>query len=320
MKSALVRCLAVGLVFSAAAQAERISDVRNTKHNLSVTGPGPVKALTETQVCVFCHTPHGANTEVAAPLWNRALSGATYTPYTSSSIDAQDIAATPGGSSKLCLSCHDGTLAIGTVNVANGQADVSFPMEGTGPGGTMPGGQWGELSGFTRRLGVDLTNDHPISFTYNSALAIADGELRNPAVEAHIGDRQPNFKPSVPLEGDKLECISCHDPHIRDSDPSLNIKFLRLNRFQVAAPAGGAFSENGDIVCLACHDKLGQAWATSAHADPIVADETYQNAPADLREFLPAFIVKGMSEGLSRFDKQIRGYASREANLIAVEG
>ena len=282
--------IGIGLLgASGAVLAERISDVRNTKHNLSTTGPGPVKALSETQVCVFCHTPHGA-TDVPAPLWNRAVSGATYTPYTSASIDALDIAAEPGGSSKLCLSCHDGTLAIGTVNVANGQTNVTFEMTGTGPGGTMPEGA-GALTGFTRRLGVDLTNDHPISFTYDSNLALADGELRDPAAESHIQTRAPGVKPLVPLEADKLECVSCHDPHIRDSDPAKNIKFVRLNRFQEGVPGGGAFSEVNDIVCLACHDKLGQTWATSAHADPAVADETYKSAPAELHEFPPGIAV-----------------------------
>ena len=147
--------IAVGL---APAMAAPVSDVRNTKHNLSVTGPGPVKAVSETQVCVFCHTPHGAENIPAAPLWNRQLSGATYTPYTSNSIDATDIAATPGGSSKLCLSCHDGTLAIGQVNVANGQLNPVIAMTGTELDGSIPAGE-GELSGFTRRLGVNLTSD-----------------------------------------------------------------------------------------------------------------------------------------------------------------
>ena len=124
-------CLLLLLGVAGGLQAERISDIRNTKHNLSATGPGPLKAVSETQVCVFCHTPHGAQNIPAAPLWNRNLSGATYTPYTSSSINATDIAAEPGGSSKLCLSCHDGTLAIGAVNVANGQTDVSISMSGT---------------------------------------------------------------------------------------------------------------------------------------------------------------------------------------------
>ncbi|HGG59063.1 MAG TPA: hypothetical protein ENK26_03990, partial [Gammaproteobacteria bacterium] len=277
--------LLLGSCLSGVAPAERIADVRNTKHNLSASGPGTVKAVSESRVCIFCHTPHGANTSVPnAPLWNRQLPTSTYTPYLSESIDANDIAAEPGGSSKLCLSCHDGTLAIGTVEVANGQIGQSFAMSGTSADGSMPPGR-GASSGFTRRLGVDLTNDHPISFTYDSALALADGELRDPAVAAHIGNRSPGVKPVVPLELGKLECMSCHDPHIRDTDISKNIKFLRLNRFQQAAPVGGNFNQASDIICLACHDKLGQAWASSAHADPLVGDETYKSASASLREF-----------------------------------
>ncbi|MEW8100086.1 MAG: multiheme c-type cytochrome [Candidatus Thiodiazotropha endolucinida] len=281
--------------------AERISDIRNTKHNLSISGPGPVRATSESEVCVFCHTPHGASDIPAAPLWNRALSGATYTPYTSTSIDAQDTTAEPGGSSKLCLSCHDGTLAIGAVNVANGQANANISLQGTAAGGTIPEGS-GALSGFTRRIGVDLTNDHPISFTYDSALALADGELRDPSIESHIATRASgqNPKPVVPLESDRLECVSCHDPHIRDTDISKNIKFLRLNRFQ-EGPPGSAFSGINDIVCLACHDKLGQRWADSAHADPAVADETYKTAPADLREF-PAGIAVWQASCLNCHD------------------
>ncbi len=264
--------------------AARTADVTNTKHNLSVSGPGTVKATTESGICVFCHTPHGAESAPAAPLWNRTLSSETYTPYTSSSINASDIASTPGGSSKLCLSCHDGTLAIGSVNVANGQIDPTISMGGTDTGGTMATGE-GATTGFTRKLGVDLTNDHPISFTYDSTLATADGELRDPSLVSHIATRSPGVRPAVPLESGKMECISCHDPHLRDDTLSYSIKFLRLNRFQQTAPSGGSFDENNDIICLACHDKLGSAWADSVHADSTVADEIYQTAASDLREF-----------------------------------
>ena len=274
------------LCVGTSAGAATISDVSNTRHNLSASGPGPVKATSESQICVFCHTPHAASAIPGAPLWNRQLSGATYTPYTSSSINADDIAATPGGSSKLCLSCHDGTLALGMVNVANGQANVTIELEGT-DAGTMPAGPHGASSGFTRRLGVDLTNDHPISFTYNDVLANADGELRAPSTSPHIGNRSPGVRPAVPLENDKLECVSCHDPHIRDTDLAVNAKFLRLLRLQGAPPTGGSFIENSDILCLACHDKLGLAWAGSAHADPTIANEQYTTAAAGLREFPP---------------------------------
>jgi hypothetical protein len=292
-----------GLVFG-----ERIADIRNTRHNLSASGTGTVKATSETQVCVFCHTPHGA-TQGVTPLWNRQLSNQTYTPYTSSSLDANAIQGTleqPGGSSKLCLSCHDGTLAIGNVNVLNGRINQSITLSGTAPGGVMPPGA-GTGTGFTRSLGADLTNDHPISLNFTSALAIRDGELRPvdtnqrwPAGSGTVlGVRASGYKPLLPLEptgnggAGQIQCATCHDPHIRETDISLgNQKFLRTNRFQEAPPSA-VFSQANDIVCLACHDKnlASGAWAYSAHANPLVATQTYTASAASLREFPAALPV-----------------------------
>ncbi|MFO1352097.1 MAG: cytochrome c3 family protein [Gammaproteobacteria bacterium] len=284
-------CLVLAwLLLAGGAAAQRVSDIARTKHNLSVSGTGTVKSTSEDQVCVFCHTPHGATSNPGAPLWNRQLSNQTYTTYTSASLDAGTIRGQldqPGGSSKICLSCHDGTLAIGAVNVLGGKQNVTIPMTGTAAGGTMPPGA-GTQTGFTRDLGIDLSNDHPISFTYDSALASADGELVDPANAAHIGIPRPGVRPPVPLEptgaggGAQLQCGSCHDPHVHDIDLSKNIKFLRLSRFQETPPGGGSFDQNRDIVCLACHDKAG--WATSAHASSSAANETYTAAGANLRE------------------------------------
>jgi len=283
----VVICVAAGMV----ALAQGVSDVANTPHNLSVGGPGPAQATSESQTCVFCHTPHGATNSPGVPLWNRQLSQQTYTTYTSSSLDAETIAgqlAQPAGSSKLCLSCHDGSLAIGTVNVLGGQQDVTIGMTGTGAGGVIPPGS-GTQTGFTRDLGIDLTNDHPISLTYDTTLANMDGELRDPAAESHIDIRQPSVRPSVPLEATgpigegQLQCASCHDPHVVDAGTSAGQKFLRLNRFQQSTPAQGAFSESQDIACLGCHEKDG--WSTSVHAVSTVADETYLASAAATRDF-----------------------------------
>jgi hypothetical protein len=268
--------------------AARVPDVRSTPHNLSITGPGPVKSTSETQVCVFCHTPHGAENVPGAPLWNRKLSTATYTPYSSSSIEASvaEMAAAPGGSSKLCLSCHDGAMAIGSVNVLNGVGPASIGMTGTAGGGVMPPGS-GLATGFTRNLGADLGNDHPISLTYDAALAANDGELRTPD-GTNVGSRTAGVRPApkLPLEGGQVQCATCHDPHLNETDPAKQPgKFLRANRLQETAPGGGTFNENNDQICIACHDKAGQAWANSAHANPLVADETYKAAAASQREF-----------------------------------
>jgi len=293
--------LALGGVYAAIGLTDKVSDVRGTKHNLSAVPDGSatpsggtvpvrtVKATSETQVCVFCHTPHGATTSIAAPLWNRSLSQATYTTYSSNSIeaDASELAAGPGGSSKLCLSCHDGTMAIDKVNVLGGASNPTVAMTGlvgASGAGRMPNAT--ADTGFTRNLGTDLGNDHPISFTYNAALAAADGELRTPDGST-VGTRTAGAaKPKMPLEDGQLQCATCHDPHLRDNTSGNgNAKFLRMNRFQAGQPLGGAFNTSTDIICLACHDKGGVAWAYSAHANSSVATQSYTGTAAQQREF-----------------------------------
>ena len=157
----------------------------NTVHNLSVSGPGQIKATTETEICIFCHTPH--NSKPLSPLWNRNDPGLNYTLYNSTTTQAT--IGQPDGASILCLSCHDGTIALG--NVLSRQADIDFSMGIT----TMPPGN--------TNLTTDLANDHPVSFVYNSSLAAADGELVDPV----------NLVWPVMLENDKLQCTTCHDPH-----------------------------------------------------------------------------------------------------------
>ncbi len=288
MKRAL---LLVVFLFSTSSQAEIISDVSNTKHNFSAsTVPGlpgneerSMKATSESQVCVFCHTPHGASDLPKAPLWNRSLSTSSYIPYSSSSLDATDLGQ-PEGKSKLCLSCHDGTIAVGSVNVLNRKENPTISFSGAESDGSIDESDQGSSSGYTRRLGVDLSNDHPISFTFDSALSLRDGELRSPNEPGEsVAERSPGNHAKLPLEDGQLECISCHDPHVTDDASEVSIKFLRLNRFQQVPPTEGAFNERGDIICLGCHKKDG--WVNSAHANPLVADELYERSAAELREF-----------------------------------
>lgn len=299
---ALVVIVSLSLAATTYVSAERISDIRNTRHNFSaVVQPllpeGDTRnahAVSESQICAFCHTPHGATNEPKAPLWNRKLSGQTYIPYESMSLDATDLGQ-PGGKSKLCLSCHDGALALGSVNVLNRVERPYIPFTGANmpADGTIPTGK-GNTTGFTRKLDVDLTNDHPISFTFDAAQAQRDGELRTPGPGAPVGNRvRGHEKPLLPLEDNKVECISCHDPHIRDTSGE-SIKFLRLNRFQKQAPTSTAFDQDNDIICLGCHDKAG--WVNSAHANPAVgtgvnansvAGTVYTDAAAKVREFPP---------------------------------
>ncbi|HTZ17609.1 MAG TPA: cytochrome c3 family protein [Dissulfurispiraceae bacterium] len=163
------------------------SSILGTKHDLSATGPGPIKALTETRVCVFCHTPHNATPN--SPLWNKEIRPQVYTLYTSSTLKA--VMAQPTGPTKLCLSCHDGTIALGT---------VANPAGGI----TMSGGSQipqGSLSYF----GVDLSSHHPVSFPYG-----ASNPENNPELVP-----LPLLPSYLELGGTDAEihCTTCHNPH-----------------------------------------------------------------------------------------------------------
>jgi predicted CXXCH cytochrome family protein len=164
-----------------------VASVITTKHNLSASGPGTVKAATETQICVFCHAPH--NFAPSTPLWNRQTPGSNYTPYTSST--QKSAAGQPTRGSLLCLSCHDGTIALGQV------LSRATPIPMAGGVSTMP-------TTSASRLGTDLSGDHPISIAYTPALAAARGELADPGT----------LTGAVRLDSTgQLQCSSCHDPH-----------------------------------------------------------------------------------------------------------
>ncbi len=316
------------------AHAARTSDVRNTLHNLSSSGPGTVKAAGESEICVFCHTPHGADTS-QTPLWNKTLAAKTYTVYTSNSLDAETIKNAsldqPMGSSKLCLSCHDGAMALGSVRVLRGVNNpATIGVANTGAGGIMPPGS-GTTTGYTRNIGAgslgqttgfDLTNDHPISVTYDSGLSNRDGELRAPNASQQstilVNSTNPLFgkraagqsanRPVLPLEptgasgAGQVQCTTCHDPHIKGDGTDLsnegNIKFLRRPRVQTVQPTyvdgQAVYGDSGNIICLACHDKGlqglgGNSWNYSAHANSLVATPTYRAAAATTRN-LPTTI------------------------------
>ncbi|MBL8881220.1 MAG: cytochrome c3 family protein, partial [Phycisphaerales bacterium] len=177
-------CVAILIAWSGTSAVA--DSIVNSRHNLSASGPGPVRASTETEVCIFCHTPHGASGE--APLWNRTSSGANYTTYLSSTTKAA--IGQPTGSSRLCLSCHDGTIALGMVQ------SRTEPIPMSGGITTMP-------NGHPAHLGTDLSDDHPISFAYSSSLAAANGQLRDPSA----------LSGRVRLENGQLQCTTCHDPH-----------------------------------------------------------------------------------------------------------
>lgn len=212
----------VTLIAVALAKTAFAGTIQNTAHDMSAQG------YSGGQICVVCHTPHAADTSVVeAPLWNHALTQVNFAMYTSGNLDAtQD--AQPTGSSKLCLSCHDGVTAIDSFG---GNVGTNFV------GGTAAIGGGG-----------DLADDHPISIAYDAALSLTDPGLHNPATtNVTIGSGGDKTRTGtiaqLLLPDGKVQCASCHDVHNNFVGIGTNDQpFLKV-------------SKGGSALCMTCHNK-----------------------------------------------------------------
>ncbi len=202
----LMTLAVAGLVFGGVASAQGIA---NSKHDFSGDTWN-----TSGEICIVCHTAHNADGTVAdAPLWNHEVTAATFTVYAGpGTLDST--VGQPSGVSKLCLSCHDGTVAVDNFGGTTNGTDVIS-------GGAL--------------VGTDLSNDHPISLTYDATLATTDGGLHNPTTtNSGLGS---TISADL-LFSNSLECGSCHDVHDKDG----NNKLLRVNN-------------TGSALCATCHNK-----------------------------------------------------------------
>lgn len=200
MKSVKLLKLAVPALMLVSGTA--FGGIASTKHDLSALNG----TADNGEICVYCHTPHNASTDLATVLWNKGASAVTdYDTYTSSTMNS--VPGQPGAKSDACLACHDGTLAYDSI--------VNAP----GLGNTIAGST--TMTG-AALVGSDLSNDHPIAIDITTAGA---------GIDTSAGDLSPY------LEGNLIECSTCHDVH---SDAQ--VSFLRVTNV-------------GSAMCLDCHQK-----------------------------------------------------------------
>ena len=207
-----------------------------SKHDFSLSNntwnfSSPVTAQLQGQICRPCHAPHNTNGKSTwtqdnagsfGPLWDHAQSNATYTPYSQGynfwrEGAGNGFTGSPDGSSKLCLSCHDGTVAL---------ANFRTFVTGTTTMANFDGG--------AANLGTDLSTTHPISFTYDQNLLAVDKKIWSPTTTpsgVHSGTIDADM-----LENHKVQCISCHDAHNGAGVTHLLIK-----------------SNVGSALCFTCH-------------------------------------------------------------------
>jgi predicted CXXCH cytochrome family protein len=172
------------------------------------------------QVCVLCHTPRKASDSAsAAPLWNHTVATRAYSLY--APLGGKVIAGQPSAGDKLCLSCHDGTVARDRYRSLTGVALVST----------------------ANNLSVNLGVHHPTSFVYDRSLAMANGPLFDPTtkmVTVGTGNQvKTGTVGAVLLSAGLVQCSSCHDVH-----NTFNATAKNLLKISMATSA----------MCFACHN------------------------------------------------------------------
>jgi predicted CXXCH cytochrome family protein len=277
MKSTNKKLILAGLIVGSLLTAtSALAGIANTKHNLGAApgGTGTNKltgAGATTEICVFCHTPHGAaDGNDKPPLWNKTLTDAsTYQTYDTLGTTSLDGGVAEVGSVSIaCLSCHDGSQAMDVVLNEPGSGIGDGKLDGTwstGANNTL-----GKLTGIAN-LSKDLTNDHPIGIQYGGGgisasaptgattdvdfkttkNATANGQLvwwvdtgatgvgTREKTDMQLYTRQAASFGNKTTDAEAqpyVECATCHDPH------STNTTFLRIP------------NENSEV-CLACHKK-----------------------------------------------------------------
>lgn len=208
------------------------------------------------RVCAFCHTPHHAQLETDPnayyPLWSRQLDTEAFEPYTSPTMSAADwyFADIAIGPSRLCMSCHDGSIA----------PDQHYNFPGVLPPLVADGwGQPGIGAGDSR-----LLDDHPIGFNYHEvAIGPVSGEPASGIVAGRSDFQDPWIRSAAsgtlryfgnPYEirvidrlyqGQYMTCATCHDVHnkMNADEPSAAMNYLVLS------------PQRDSSLCLTCHIK-----------------------------------------------------------------
>lgn len=164
-------CKVSGIValFSALVALPAIAQLQGSVHDFSSEG------WSGGDMCAVCHVPHSARSGVdSAPVWNHDVSTTTYSLYSSRTLAQSPEQPGNDNVSRLCLSCHDGTIALDSFGGNSGQNYISERAS----------------------LGTDLSNDHPIAVRWS-------GQGNGSGLPGE----------GVKLFEGKVECPSCHDVH-----------------------------------------------------------------------------------------------------------
>lgn len=213
-------------------------------------------------LCIYCHTPQ---TSGGAPLiWNHTLSKNFFRWDAGSTTAGTPLTGFDGnaykGTSAKCLSCHDGSVAVGDIGVFGNQSDAGM---------TSSADRLNRIATkYEIGAGGNLSGNHPVAVpyplgrtpnTYNGStngggsMLFASNEWQvNPiasptaSIRLYRDDGAGNISaltPGAMTNNAGIECSSCHDPHNR---ASVDVMFLR-------GKLAGRSQADG-YLCEQCHN------------------------------------------------------------------
>jgi mono/diheme cytochrome c family protein len=244
-----------------------LGGIANTRHNLTQSTIG-VGAVTMNQyrnsygeVCVYCHTPHGANTQIDLPLWNRTFIDNSYKTYDTLRTNSLTQAVTaPGINSLACLSCHDGTLAVDTIINMPGSGNFDA-MQEIGQKDSFLNDNWDNAEGADASVHMSLSNGeclacHSADYDANPVAAMLGGGATSFDLFV-IGTDLTNDHPvgvSLPV---KVLGIDFNDPSQTKAN---DIAFYDLDGDGRPDKDEIRYYNTGDgfeVECSSCHDPHG---------------------------------------------------------------
>jgi predicted CXXCH cytochrome family protein len=172
------------------------------------------------EICNPCHAMHGTKT-LPYPRWDPELPTQTYIMYSRTHSPAIGTAVSnqPDGMSKICVSCHDGIVAPDAYGGITSRTTVLFDKD---------------------TIGTVSSNNHPISFIYNTALTAKDRDLYDPSTKLSGMTGSTGTINADMIFLDRMECASCHDVHNTNAVPGTKL----------------LVKDNAEsTLCYTCHNK-----------------------------------------------------------------
>ena len=244
----------VAMLVGVFASPPALAQIAATKHNLGSTGTGVNKFSGTGEICVFCHTPHGADTSAAVPLWNRTMAApSTYTTYNSLGTSSLDGATAPVGSVSLaCLSCHDGVQAMNTVINAPGSGLTGDTAWTTGvwSGANQTAGKITSVA----NLGVDLKNDHPIGIQYGGGMPAGGAYTTGTIVDGGFKDADFKGVSYASLNGQPVWWVDTGTAGRQKTDMQLYTRTGTTSVNQDGSVGPVLAGAQAFVECASCHD------------------------------------------------------------------